>query len=82
MSMLISSSISKRVRVDVPIVGDVREVLVELLAQMKTATQRPSPADLAPWWAQIEGWRARNCLAYEHSDQVIKPQFVLERCTD
>ena len=65
-------------RVDVPIVGDVREVLVELLAQMKTATQRPSPADLAPWWAQIEGWRARNCLAYEHSDQVIKPQFVLE----
>ncbi len=72
------SSISKRVKVDVPIVGDVKDVLQELITQIKATTQRPAPADLQAWWAQINEWRKRDCLAYRNSDEVIKPQFVVE----
>jgi acetolactate synthase-1/2/3 large subunit len=72
------SSISKRVKVDVPIVGDVKDVLQELIAQIKATTQRPAPVDLQAWWAQINEWRKRECLAYRNSDEVIKPQFVVE----
>jgi len=72
------SSISKRVKVDVPIVGDVKDVLQELIAQIKASTRRPAPADLQSWWAQINEWRKRDCLAYRNSDEVIKPQFVVE----
>ncbi len=72
------SSISKRVKVDVPIVGDVKDVLQELIAQIKATTQRPAPADLNAWWSQINEWRKRDCLAYRKSDEVIKPQFVVE----
>jgi len=75
------SSISKRVKVDVPIVGNVRDVLMEfnILYQQVLAD---SPADreaLARWWQQIDGWRERKCLAYEHSTELIKPQFVIEK---
>ena len=72
------SSISKRVKVDVPIVGDVKDVLQELIAQIKETTQRPDPADIKAWWSQINEWRKRECLAYKKSDDVIKPQFVIE----
>jgi len=72
------SSISKRVKVDVPIVGDVREVLVELIAQIEAASARPSVAALKAWWTQIGEWRKRECLKYERSDEVIKPQSVVE----
>jgi acetolactate synthase I/II/III large subunit len=72
------SSISKRVRVDVPIVGHVRDVLQELLAQFKASAARPDPAALAAWWSQIEQWRARDCLKYDRSSALIKPQFVIE----
>jgi acetolactate synthase I/II/III large subunit len=67
------SSISKRVRVDVPIVGDVKEVLGELLSQL----EGPPPA-LEPWWRQIAEWRSRDCLKYESTDRVIKPQYVVQ----
>jgi acetolactate synthase-1/2/3 large subunit len=73
------SSISKRVRVDVPIVGGVKEVLGELLAQLKATTQRPDAAGLAAWWKQIEAWRAKDCLRYDRSSALIKPQFVIEK---
>ena len=72
------SSISKRVKVDVPIVGDVKDVLQELIAQIKATTQRPAPSDLSSWWGQINEWRKRDCLSYKKSDEVIKPQFVVE----
>ncbi len=71
------SSISKRVKVDVPIVGDVREVLVDLLSMLDAGGPLNTEA-LAPWWSQIEAWRARNCLQYTRSDSVIKPQSVIE----
>jgi len=72
------SSISKRVKVDVPIVGDVREVMLELLAQLEAAP-RATPEKLAPWWKQIDEWRKRDCLRYEQNGGPIKPQFVVEK---
>ena len=73
------SSISKRVKVDVPIVGDVREVLAEILAQVEASAVRPDPASLAAWWQQVETWRARDCLKYDRASKVLKPQFVVEK---
>ncbi len=72
------SSISKRVKVDIPVVGDVSEVLKELLAQIGEMKQRPDPVVLKAWWNQITEWRSRDCLRYENSDEVIKPQSVVE----
>ncbi len=73
------SSISKRVRVDVPIVGGVREVLQELISQAKAGAQRPDPAALKSWWAQIDEWRARDCLKFNRKSELIKPQSVVEK---
>ncbi len=73
------SSISKRVKVDVPIVGNVRDVLEELLRLLKETRERPDPQALKAWWTQIELWRARDCLRYDRSSPVIKPQYVLEK---
>jgi acetolactate synthase-1/2/3 large subunit len=72
------SSISKRVRVDIPIVGDVKEVLQELIAQIKDAQARPDAVALNAWWNQINEWRRRDCLSYKASDEVIKPQMVID----
>ena len=73
------SSISKRVRVDIPIVGDVKEVLLELMAQIREAQARPDAAALSAWWSQVNQWRKRECLAYKDSGEVIKPQMVVEK---
>jgi acetolactate synthase-1/2/3 large subunit len=73
------SSISKRVKVDVPIVGDVKDVLSEMLTAIKETPLRPDAGALQAWWDSIEGWRARDCLKYDRANQeVIKPQFVIE----
>jgi len=72
------SSISKRVKVDIPIVGDVKDVLQELIAQVREAQQRPDAGVLSQWWSQINEWRRRDCLAYKRSPDVIKPQQVVE----
>ncbi|HEY5637272.1 MAG TPA: acetolactate synthase 3 catalytic subunit [Burkholderiales bacterium] len=73
------SSISKRVKVDVPIVGQVPDVLEELMRLLRSGEARPEAAALAAWWAQIEEWRARDCLRYDRSSKIIKPQFVVEK---
>lgn len=73
------SSISKRVRVDIPIVGDVKEVLTELITMIKESTLKPDAHALGAWWDTIDGWRKRDCLKYDHgSNGVIKPQYVVE----
>ncbi|MDM0045587.1 acetolactate synthase 3 catalytic subunit [Variovorax dokdonensis] len=73
------SSISKRVKVDVPIVGDVKDVLTELIAMIRESDIRPDGAALDSWWKSIEGWRSRNCLKYDSENtEVIKPQRVIE----
>jgi acetolactate synthase I/II/III large subunit len=73
------SSISKRVKVDVPIVGDVREVLTELLSQIEAAGTQPNVAALKAWWTQINEWRKRDCLKYDRAADIIKPQYVVEK---
>jgi len=73
------SSISKRVKVDVPIVGDVAYVLGDLLAVLHSSKQKNDSQELASWWAKIEEWRGKRCLGYKNSDEVIKPQFVIEK---
>jgi acetolactate synthase-1/2/3 large subunit len=73
------SSISKRVRVDIPIVGDVKDVLQELIAQIKEAQAKPDVQSLSAWWGQINEWRKRECLKYKNSDEVIKPQYVVDK---
>ena len=73
------SSISKRVKVDIPIVGDVKDVLTELIGMIKEGAVRPDADALQNWWQQIEGWRARDCMKYDRANQdVIKPQYVIE----
>ena len=73
------SSISKRVKVDVPIVGNIPDVLEEMLRLFKGGEARPDAAALREWWQQIEQWRARDCLKYDRASQIIKPQFVIEK---
>ncbi|HEY0954909.1 MAG TPA: acetolactate synthase 3 catalytic subunit [Roseateles sp.] len=72
------SSISKRVRVDIPIVGDVKDVLQELIAQLKELQAKPDATAVNAWWSQINDWRRRDCLAFKGSDEVIKPQMVVD----
>src|SRR5271154_991985 len=72
------SSIAKRVKADVPIVGDVREVLSDLIQQLKATKEKPDPIALNQWWAQIEQWRGRDCLKYDRTSKLIKPQHVVE----
>ena len=73
------SSISKRVKVDIPIVGDVKDVLRELIAQVRDAQARPDGHALSAWWGQINEWRQRDCLKFKNSTEVIKPQYVVEK---
>ncbi len=73
------SSISKRVKVDVPIVGDVGEVLGEMLAMLDGAPERPDQDSLAVWWKQIDEWRRRDCLKFNQGEELIKPQYVVQK---
>jgi len=76
------SSINKNVHVDLPIVGDAAHVLEDMIRVWKAKHKRPDQEALAAWWAQINEWRARNCLAYRRSDGIIKPQYAIERLRD
>jgi len=69
------SSISKRVKVDVPIVGNIPDVLDDVLKLL----QDRKPLDIQPWWKQIEAWRSRDCLRFDRASKIIKPQYVLEK---
>jgi acetolactate synthase-1/2/3 large subunit len=73
------ASISKTVRVDVPIVGEVALVLAEMIEMLGTAEKRPDQEALSAWWDRISRWRSLECLRYDRSSTVIKPQFVVEQ---
>ena len=72
------SSISKRVKVDVPIVGDVKVVMREMLDQMRAQPITFRKEAIAQWWQQVNEWRKKECLRYPTSDTLIKPQSVVE----
>ena len=73
------ASISKNVKVDVAIVGDVKEVVSELNGLIEASDQRLDNAAMTSWWQQIEEWRAQDCLKYNANTGTIKPQFVIEK---
>jgi len=72
------SSISKNVRVDVPIVGDVKNVLEDLGKAIAATKKTPDKQALAAWWKRIDAWRKFDCLGYDRASSLIKPQYVLE----
>jgi acetolactate synthase-1/2/3 large subunit len=72
------ASISKNVKVDVPIVGCVGNVLKVMLDEIKSNDVQADAAALRDWWAQIDEWRSKDCLKFDRDSEVIKPQFVLE----
>jgi acetolactate synthase-1/2/3 large subunit len=73
------SSINKTVKVDIPIVGDCAHVLEDMLRLWRQNAQQSDKAALTDWWGKIEGWRARNCLAFRNSAETIKPQYAIQR---
>ncbi|TVR81337.1 MAG: acetolactate synthase 3 large subunit [Rhodospirillales bacterium] len=74
-----ASSINKNVMVDIGIVGDVTHVLEAMLAEWKAQRLQPDRAALADWWAKIDTWRERNCLAFQQEGEIIKPQYAIKR---
>ncbi len=72
------ASISKNVKVDVPIVGEVAPVLDAMNALLGKSAEQTNKAALEKWWAQIQEWRAQDCLKYDRASEIIKPQFVVE----
>jgi acetolactate synthase-1/2/3 large subunit len=73
------SSVNKNVRVDVPVIGDVAHVLEDLIKLYKARQIRPDAAALKAWWKQIEEWRAVDCLKFDQSGKIIKPQYAIQR---
>ena len=73
------ASISKTVRVAIPIVGDVKPVLEQMLELIKASTIKIDADALAQWWKQISEWQAINCLEFDRSSPLIKPQYVIEQ---
>jgi len=72
------ASISKTVKVDIPIVGSVSNVLGQMNKHLKEGAGKPDQKALKAWWKQIDEWRGTDCLRYDHSSQVIKPQHVIQ----
>jgi acetolactate synthase-1/2/3 large subunit len=73
------SVISKRVKVDVPIVGDLKEVLVEMTEILKSAGPRKNQKKVDAWWSQINEWRKKDCLSFDRETEIVKPQYVVEK---
>ncbi|WP_018863769.1 biosynthetic-type acetolactate synthase large subunit [Thioalkalivibrio sp. ARh3] len=73
------SSISKNVKVDVPIVGEVEPVLRALIKALDAANAKPDPAALDAWWKQIREWQSQDCLKYDRESELIKPQYVVQK---
>jgi acetolactate synthase-1/2/3 large subunit len=73
------ASIAKRVKVDVPIVGNVKDVLAEMIKLIQASKEKPEQSALKTWWTQIELWRSRDCMKYDRDSSLIKPQYVIEK---
>jgi acetolactate synthase-1/2/3 large subunit len=73
------ASISKNVKVDIPIVGQVSQVLDEFINILNDSKKEPNASALEKWWAQIEEWRSQDCLKYDRDSELIKPQYVIQQ---
>ncbi|HFC8473044.1 TPA: biosynthetic-type acetolactate synthase large subunit [Neisseria subflava] len=76
------SSIAKRVKVDIPIVGDVKNVLSEMIQLWGKQESAPAADSLDKWWKSIEEWRSRNCLWFDNESEIIKPQYVIQKLAE
>ena len=76
------SSIAKRVKVDIPIVGDVKNVLSEMIHLWGKQESAPAADSLDKWWKSIEEWRSRNCLWFDNESEIIKPQYVIQKLAE
>ena len=76
------ASIAKNVKVDIPIVGEVKPVLKEMIEIIKESKHKPSKKALAAWWEQIDKWRSIDCLQYDRESHLIKPQYVIEQLSE
>src|SRR3981189_1186636 len=76
------SSINKNVKCDVPIIGDCAHVLEDMVRLWRSGAMQPDKQALDAWWKEIERWRARKSLAYPNSNEIIKPQYAIERLYD
>ena len=72
------ASISKRVQIDIPIVGDVVSILNDLIEGYEEQKNNHDKNQLEPWLKQIKTWKSKNCLAFEDDKKVIKPQRVIQ----
>ena len=73
------ASISKTVKVDIPIVGEVKPVLEQMIELIKESKKTPNKKALDVWWEQIKQWQANDCLSYDRESKLIKPQYVIEQ---
>ena len=73
------ASISKTVKVDIPIVGEVKPVLEQMIELLKESKKKPDKKALDAWWDQISEWQAVNCLEFDRKSVLIKPQYVIEQ---
>ena len=76
------SSIAKRVKVDIPIVGDVKNVLSEMIQLWGKQESAPAADSSDKWWKSIEEWRSRNCLWFDNESEIIKPQYVIQKLAE
>jgi acetolactate synthase I/II/III large subunit len=73
------SSINKNVKADIPIIGDCAHVLEDMVRLWRSTAKQPDKRALEEWWKQIDKWRARKSLAYRNSNELIKPQYAIQR---
>jgi len=73
------ASISKTVKVDIPIVGEVKPVLEQMIELIKESKKTPNKKALDAWWDQIKQWQSNDCLNYDRQSKLIKPQYVIEQ---
>ena len=73
------SSVNKNVQVDLAVIGDATKILEALLAEMKSRKFTPHKPSLDKWWVQIETWRRRECLKFNQTGDIIKPQHAIKR---
>ena len=72
------ASISKNINVDIPIVGEVKQILSDMAKLISESKKKPDAEDLESWWDSIHSWQQQDCLAYDRNSKHIKPQSVIE----
>ena len=73
------ASIGKNVKVEIPIVGDAKQILGDLVKAVQKLDVKSKEKDIAPWWKQINSWQSFDSFNYDRNSDKIKPQYVLEK---